>query len=115
MTITYEPTGENVVGVGDTVSFQTTVGLGELAQPVYSVPSGYTPVETTYSSGSPAGVITDGGYYVRFFAGDSKTLLVTKFPMDDETALGTAQATIEAALAAGDAALILKSDGTAGS
>lgn len=115
LTITYEPTGENVVDVGGSVSFQTVVGLGALTLPGYSVPSGYTEVETVYSTGNPAAVIGTGGYFVRFFYLGNKANVLTEFPMDDDTALATAQTTIQTALSAGDTALILKSDGSAGS
>lgn len=116
MQITFEPTGEVVTGVGVNVTPQFTKGLGVLAQPVYTTPNGYTPVQTTLASGSPAAILTgEDGYYVRFFSGDSKTLLVTQFKMEDETALSTARATIDAALGAGDAILTLKADGSAGS
>lgn len=118
MFITFQPTGEVIeIGDGSGIIPQFTVGLGELAAPVYSTPSGYTPVQTVLSSGSPAQILAGAsqGYYVRFFNGQSKTLLVTKFQMDDAEALTTAQETIFGALDSDDATLILKSDGSAGS
>lgn len=117
MQITFAPTGEVVTGVGVTVTPQYSVGLGELAQPVYTTPSGYTPVQTILASGSPAAIIAgaSAGYYVRFFAGENKTLMVTEFKMVDADALETARTTINAALASADAELTLNADGSAGS
>lgn len=107
------------VGIGD--GFNTTPqysdGLGGvITQPVYAVPSGYTPVQSTLSSGSPAYVISgDAGYYIRFFSGDIKSLLPTKLRMDDANALEAARITIDTALAADAGVLNLLSDGSAGS
>lgn len=118
MQITFEPTGEVVTGVGVTVTPQFTNGIGTLVLPTYTVPSGYTPVQTTLTAGSPAAILAGSystGYYVRFFAGDAKTLLVTKFKMDDADALVAAAATIESALNAATEAIVLKSNGSLGS
>lgn len=120
MNIAYQSAaGEQVSGVGITVTAQFTPGLGELAQPVYTTPSGTTPVQTDYTSGSPAQVMAGdiaSGYFVRFFSGESKTLLVTKFRMDDAQALADAADTYATAFAADpNGFLILMSDGSAGS
>jgi len=117
MLITFEPTGENVE-VGPLAT--TPQRLSAItSNPIYlDTPSGYTPVQGTLTAGSSAFYPMLGaanGNYIGFFAGDNKTLLVTKFLMDDATAVTTGLATIATALGAGDGALILKRDGTAGS
>lgn len=103
------------IGDGSGIIPQYSDGMGTLSLPVYATPSGTTPVQSNYSSGSPAGIIETGGYYLRFFNGQSKTLLVTKFKMDDATALETARITIDTALLASTEVLNLLPDGTAGS
>jgi len=118
MDIVFEPTGERVSGVGINVTVQTLAGLGELAAPVYTTPDGYTPVQTVLTSGSPAQILAgqySSGFFLRFFASDNKTLLVTKFRMDDEAALALAQTTIDTALLADTEVIVLNSDGSLGS
>lgn len=117
MLVTFEPTGENVQ-VGQ---FETTPQrLASItSNPIYiTTPSGYTPVQGTLTAGSSAAfpiLGTANNYYIGFFDGLNKTLLVTKFPMDDSDAVTTGLATIAAALVADTAAITLKSDGTLGS
>lgn len=105
------------IGGGFNTTPQYSDGLGGvITQPVYSVPNGYTPVQSTLTSGSPAYVISgDAGYYIRFFSGDMKSLLPTKLRMDDADALEAARITIDTALAADAGVLNLLSDGSAGS
>jgi len=103
------------IGDGSGIIPQYSNGLGALDLPVYTVPSGTTPVQSNFTSGSPAGVISNGGYYLRFFNGVAKTILVTKFRMDDAAALDTARITIDTALLANTEVLNLLPDGSAGS
>lgn len=103
---------ETVPGVGVTVGVQFSTGLGPIAPADYNVPAGYTPVQTTLASGSPASVLSSGtGYFLRFFNGLNQTLLVAKFRMDDAAALNTARATILDALANGDDSITIGPDG----
>lgn len=117
MLVTFQPTGENVQ-VGQ---FETTPQrLATItSNPIYlDTPSGYTPVQGTMASGSSADfpiLGTANNYYIGFFDGMNKTLLVAKFPMDDAAAVTTGLATIVAALNASTEAITLKSDGTLGS
>ena len=117
MLVTYDPTGENVqVGLGET----TPQRLGSFASnPIYiDTPAGYTPIQGTLAAGSSAAfpiLGTANGHYIGFFDGENKTLLVTKFEMDDAAAVTTGLATISAALVADTAAITLNSDGTLGS
>jgi hypothetical protein len=115
MNITFRhPSGvfETVPGVGVTVGVQFAPGLGTIAPAGYTVPSGYTEVQTTLTSGSPASVLGGtGGYYLRFYNGLTQTLILPKFKMDDAAALNTARQTIEAAFAADDAAITIDSTG----
>lgn len=116
MFITFTPTNETVeVGGMTGIIPQFTVGLGELSAPVYETPSGYTPVQTVLDSGSPAQILAGAaqGYYVRFFNGMNKTLLVTKFQVDDSDALTNAENQILGALAGGAPAIRLAADGEA--
>ena len=107
-------TFETVPGVGVTVGVQFSTGLGPITPAEYDVPSGYTPVQTTLASGSPASVLSSGtGYFLRFFNGLNQTLLVAKFRMDDAAALNTARTTILAALVAGNDNLTITPAGTA--
>jgi hypothetical protein len=119
MIIRFHPTNEEVSGVGSTVTAQFLAGLGELAAPVYTTPTGYTPVQSTLTSGSPAEVLAgpySSGYFIRFFAGDSKTQLVTKFKMDSAVALSVARVNFTAAYNTDpDSILVLNADGTVGS
>lgn len=117
MLITFAPTGENVE-VGPLAA--TAQKLSAItSNPIYlDTPGGYTPVQGTMAAGSSAFYPILGsanGNYIGFFAGDNRTLLVTKFLMDDATAVTDGLAAIAAALAAGDGALELNSDGSAGS
>jgi len=93
---------ETVPGVGVTVGVQFAPGLGPITPATYTVPSGYTEVQTTLASGSPASVLGGGGYYLRFFNGLNQTLLVAKFKMNDAAALNAARQAILAAITAGD-------------
>lgn len=102
---------ETVPGVGVTVGVQFAPGLGPITPATYTVPSGYTEVQTTLASGSPASVLGGGGYYLRFFNGLNQTLLVAKFKMNDSAALNTARVTILAAIAAGDDDITIGPDG----
>ena len=110
------------------VTENVQVGLGECtpqslaaitSNPIYlDTPAGYTPIQGTMASGSSALFPILGsanGYYIGFYGGENKTLLVTKFEMDDATAVATGLATISAALVADTAAITLRSDGTLGS
>lgn len=105
------------IGGGFNTTPQYSNGLGGvITQPVYAVPAGYTPIQSTLSSGSPAWVISgDAGYYIRFFSGANKSLMPTKLRMDDANALEAARIAIDTALAAGDAVINLLSDGSVGS
>ena len=117
MLVTFQPTGENVqVGLGET----TPQALSAItSNPIYlDTPSDYAPVQGTMASGSSAAYPILGaanGHFIGFYAGMNKTLLVTKFKMDDASAVTTGLATIAGALGDGDDVLILKSDGSAGS
>jgi hypothetical protein len=115
MNITFRhPSGvfETVPGVGVTVGVQFAPGLGTIAPASYAVPSGYTEVQTTLTSGSPASVLGGtGGYYLRFYNGLTQTLILPKFKMNDAAALATARQTIDAAFAADDAAITIGPDG----
>ena len=116
MLVTFEPTGENVqVGLGEATP-QKLSGIS--SNPIYiTVPSGYV-MQGSLTTGSSAAYPLLGqgaGFYIGFYAGDNKTLLVTKFKMDDETAATTGLATLAAALAAGTDAITLKSNGDLGS
>jgi len=86
------------------------------SNPIYiTVPSGTTPIQGGLTAGSsPFYPIlgTANGNYIGFFAGQNKTLLVTKCLMDDATAVTDGLTNIAVALAAGDGAIILNSDGT---
>lgn len=104
-------TFETVPGVGVTVGVQFAPGLGPITPADYSVPSGYTPVQTTLSSGSPASVLGGGGYYLRFFNGLNQTLLLAKFKMNSAAALNDARVNILAALTAGDDNITIGPDG----
>ena len=115
MLITFSPTGENVE-VGEFAAVPQRLAA-ITSNPIYITgPSGTTPIQGTLTAGSsPFYPIlgTANENYIGFFAGQNKTLLVTKFAMNDATAVTTGLATIATALAAGDGALGLESDGTA--
>lgn len=116
MLITFAPTGENVE-VGQSAA--TPQALGTIASnPIYiDVPAGYTPIQGSLEAGSSSAWPILGSaknHYIGFFAGQSKTLMVTKFKMDDAAAVTTGLASIATALAAGDLAVTLNSDGTTG-
>jgi hypothetical protein len=102
---------ETVPGVGVTVGVQFAPGLGPITPAQYSVPSGYTPVQTTLSSGSPASVLGGGGYSIRFFNGLNQTLLVAKFKMDSAAAVNTARENILTAINDGDDNITIGPDG----
>lgn len=113
MLVTFVPTGENVeVGLGGT----TPQKLAAItSNPIYiTTPSGTTPVQGNMASGSRASYPILGsanGNYIGFYAGENKTLLVTKFKMDNAAAVTAGLAAIAAALTAGNAVLDLDSDG----
>jgi hypothetical protein len=114
MQVTFAPTGENVF-VGQNAT--TPQALSAItSNPIYlDTPAGYTPVQGTMAAGSSAFypiLGTANGHYIGFYAGENKTLLVTKFRMDDATAVTTGLATIAAQLAADEGAIVLDSDGT---
>lgn len=117
MLVTYAPTGENVqVGPFET----TPQALAAItSNPIYiTTPSGYTPVQGTLTAGSSADFPILGaanGNYIGFYDGMNKTLLVTKFLMDDATAVTDGLAALAGALVAGAGAVTLNSDGTLGS
>jgi hypothetical protein len=105
---------ETVAGVGVTVAIQYAPGLTNLSPLVITTPAGTTPVQGNYGGGSNAwNIAGDGGYYLRFYGGDTQVNQITKFKMDDAAALLTAYATIEAAFAADDAAVTIDSTGAA--
>lgn len=122
MFITFVPTGE----VADTTV--ATPQAGPIAGPYTKMITTYnygsdfvsdstgagdsTPVEGSYSSGSPLFPLGQGGAYISFYGGDSRSYPVWKFRMDDAAAVTTGMATIAAALANGDTAISLDSDGT---
>lgn len=114
MLVTFAPTGENVqVGPFET----TPQALASISSnPIYiTTPSGYTPVQGTLTAGSSADFPILGaanGHYIGFFDGENKTLLVTKFLMDDAAAVTAGLTTISDALINGDAYIGLNSDGS---
>lgn len=113
MLVTFVPTGENVeVGPGAATPQKLAAMT---SNPIYiDTPSGYTPVQGEMADGSKANFPILGaanGAYIAFYAGENKTLLVTKFKMDDAAAVTAGLAAIAAALTAGNAVLQLDSDG----
>lgn len=114
MQVTFDVNGENVqVGPLGT----TPQKLGSISSnPIYlNTPSGYTPVQGTMASGSSADfpiLGTANGHYIGFFQTQSPTILVTKFQMDDETAVTNGLSNLAAALQGDDLAVILSSDGS---
>lgn len=118
MLITFEPTTEKVqVGLGECTP-QALPAMTPSGYPYITTPSGYTPVQGTLAAGGTAAfpIMGEAVYnHIGFYDGENKTLLVTKFKMDDADAMTTGLETIATALAADTGAIVLKSDGTLGS
>lgn len=114
MEVTFAPSGERVF-VGDNAT--TPQRLAAItSNPIYlTTPAGYAPVQGTMTAGSSAFYPILGsanGHFIGFYAGENKTLLVTKFQMDDAAAVTAGLASISEQLAADEAAIILASDGS---
>ena len=101
------------------------VGLGECtpqslaaitSNPIYlDTPAGYTPIQGTMATGSSALFPILGsanGNYIGFYDGENKTLLVTKFEMDDADAVTTGLTSLAVALASDETAIVLEKNGT---
>lgn len=114
MLITFVPTGETVqVGLG---AATPQALAGYTSNPIYlTTPSGYTPVQGTMTAGSSANFPIIGQYNkpsIGFYSGNVNAYLVTKFEMDDATAVTTGMATISTALGVPQETLFLLADGT---
>lgn len=115
MLVTFGPTGENVeVGPNGTTPQKLSAIT---SNPIYlTTPAGYEPVQGTMTAGSSAfyPILGDAnGHYIGFYAGDNKTLLVTKFKMDDATAVTDGLTALAVALSDDPVVSVtLASDGT---
>jgi hypothetical protein len=108
MLIKFVPSGE----IADTdKSVPQSFVVGPYAYPILSTPAGYTPVQGTLASGKTFAPIGQGGTWIIF-----KDVLtdreITRFAMEDASAVTTGIATIATALGAGQAFLSLEFDGT---